>query len=147
MARHLYADLAWLPEAPADFRQRNRDLLESSEAGLGAAVRQLATHSLDDRQLAKLASTIGDLQAKGADLAPLTPFKLGLIGTGTLDLLAPMLVASAARHGVLLECVLADYGQVVQEALQPTSKLNQAKPDAILLALDHRSLPIAAEIA
>jgi len=69
-----------------------------------------------------------------------------VIGTGTLDLLIPGLCASAARHGVLLDCVQADYGQIVQEALDPNSTLNRAKCDAVLIALDHRSLPITASL-
>jgi len=144
MPRHLYADLAWLPPAPADFRSRIRAL---SEHGTGAAIAQLATHALGDNQLARLAGTIRSLAGSNADLAPLTPFRLGVIGTGTLDLLIPALIGSAARHGILLECVQAEYGQLAQEALEPGSKINRAGCDAVLIALDHRSLPIPAGLA
>jgi len=144
MTRHLYADLAWLPPAPADFRSRIRAL---SEHGTGAAIAQLATHALGDNQLARLADTIRSRAASGADLAPLAPFRLGVIGTGTLDLLIPALIGSAARHGILLECVQAEYGQLAQEALEPDSKINRAGCDAVLIALDHRSLPISVGLA
>lgn len=142
MIRNLFADLTWLPEPPADFRARIRALAAGVE-GAGDEIIGLATHALSDSQLIKLAETIHQLTAEGKDLSPLTPFKLGVIGTGTLDLLIPALVGSAARHGVLLECVHADYGQIAQEALEPDSKLNRAKCDAVLIALDYRSLPIA----
>ena len=34
------------------------------------------------------------------------------------------------------------YDQVAQEALTPDSKVNSAKPDAVLFALDYRALPL-----
>jgi len=141
MTRHLFADLAWLPEPPADFRTRVKTLA-AGVPNAGDEILTLATHALSDAQLRRLADAIAQLAAQGTNLAPLTPFKLGLVGTGTLDLLIPLLAGSAARHGVVLECVHADYGQIIQEALDPNSKLNRAKCDAVLLALDYRSLPI-----
>jgi len=54
----------------------------------------------------------------------------------------PALVASAARRGVALEVIQPSYDQVAQEALTPDSKVNQSKPDAVLLALDYRALPL-----
>ncbi|HTA37673.1 MAG TPA: HAD-IIIC family phosphatase, partial [Candidatus Acidoferrales bacterium] len=90
----------------------------------------------------QLAATIETIRGQGRSLSPLTPFKLALVGNGTLDYLVPLLVASAARHGIALECVQADFGQMAQEALDPTSAVNQAKPDAVLLAIDARGLPL-----
>lgn len=140
MTRDMFADLAWLPAAPADFRAQLKDVMAGTPP-LGRAIRGLATHALSSPQLERLAKAIGDAQASGHSLAPLTPFKLGLLGNGTLDLVAPALVASAARHGVALDVVRADYGQIVQEALSPDSPINQAKPDAVLLMLDWRAYP------
>jgi FkbH-like protein len=136
----LLADLAWLPPAPEDFRRRC-NALAPSQAGLGQTVRGLATHALSESQLDKLGRVIDALRAEGADLGPLAPFRLGLVGNGTLDFIASTLTASAARHGVLLECVAADFGQAIQEALDPASAINRARPDAVLLCLDHRALP------
>lgn len=146
MSSALFANLAWLPRAPADFRALNRALAERSEPS-GRAVMHLASHALNDGQLKKLGNSIAALAARGVDLAPLVPFKLGIIGTGTLDLLVPLLTASAARHGVLLECVSGSYGQLAQEALDPSSAINRARCDAVLIAADHRSLPIPPSLA
>jgi FkbH-like protein len=140
-----YADLAWLPAPPADFRQRCRALAALSAAtpsgACGRDARALASYALNENQLARLSAAIGELARSGADLAPLTPLKLGLVGNGTLDLIAPTLTASAARHGVLLELVQADFGQTLQEALDPASWINRAQPDAVLLCIDYRALP------
>lgn len=135
-----FASLAWLPRPPDDFRQRC-DALLRAEGAVGRAVVQLATHALDDSQLRRLARTIGTLRERGADLSPLQPFRLGVLGTGTLDLILPALVASAARFGIALECVTADYDQVLQPATTADSAFLRARPDAVLLALDYRGLP------
>lgn len=140
MSHRLVQDLAWLPAAPHDFRARCRGLADA-EGELGRAVRRLATHALDVTQLRRLGGVLEGLRAEGRSLKPLTPFKLGLIGNGTLDVVAECLVASAARHGLELEVVTADYGQVAQEAFSPDSAINRARCDAVLLALDHRGLP------
>ena len=71
----------------------------------------------------------------------LSTFRLGLVSNSTTDFLQPLLIASAARFGILLEIIAADFGQATQEAFDPSSRINTAKPDAILLALDFRGLP------
>ncbi len=136
----LYENLTWLPAAPADFRKRCEALLTRSE-GLGQALRVLAAHSLSEKQLGRLSQTIAALVAQGANLAPLTPFRLGLIGNATLDMIVPTLAASAARHGILLESSRAEFGQTIQEALNPQSQINAFKPDAVLFCLDHHGFP------
>ena len=135
-----YLNLAWLPPA-GDFRADCAALL-AGEGACGAALRSLARRALSENQLNRLATTISALRAQGRSLAPLTPFRLGVIGNGTLDLLGPALTASAARHGLDLECVFAPYGAGVQQAVSPDSALNQAQCDAVLIALDYRGLPL-----
>lgn len=139
MSSNLYLGLSWLPKAPAEFVT----ILKQAEIipDPGAEFRRLANHALDDNQLGRLGRTIMRAAKKGRSLSPLSPFRLGLLSNGTLDLLVPQLVASAARHGLALECVAADYGQVAQEAFDPESRINTAKPDAVLFALDHRAFP------
>ena len=140
MSAALYTGLAWLPRAPADLPATIRQAASLPEPG--AAFRAAAGHALDENQLHRLGRAITKAAADGRSLAPLQPFRLGLIGNGTLDLLAPILVASAARHGLALECIQADFGQTTQEALDPGSRINTTKPDAVLLAIDHRGLPL-----
>src|SRR5258708_14837435 len=144
MVAQFYAELAWLPAPPLDFRERCRALL-TSERAVGREIRALASYALTERQLARLSAIIAELAGRNADLAPLTPCKLGLVGNGTLDLITPALTASAARHGVLLDWVAADFGQTIQEALDPSSRINRARPDAVLLCIDYRALPNLSE--
>ncbi|WP_206242078.1 HAD-IIIC family phosphatase [Novosphingobium terrae] len=135
--------LPWLPTAPQDLRQQMRALPEAEHPG--AEVQRLAGYALNANQLDRLAKVMAELRGQGRSLAPLTPFKLGVLGTGTLDLLAVQLVGSAARHGVDLECVTAPFGQIAQQAFDPSSAINAAGCDAVLLALDHRDLPLTGE--
>ena len=111
-------------------------------ADLGRQIRLLATHALDERQLSRLGRVMLSAQLAGQSLDPLIPFRLGVIGNGTLDLVVPVLVATAARHGFALECITGAYDQFLQDALQPDSALNKARPDAVLLAIDHRGLSL-----
>ncbi len=137
----LYVELQWLPRAPQEFSERLK-ALGNSAGPLGCELQALALHALDLNQLTKLAKTIGKARSEGKSLDPLTPFRLAVLSNSTMDLIVPALVASAARHGIALEVVQPSYDQVAQEALTPDSKVNSSKPDAVLLALDYRALPL-----
>jgi FkbH-like protein len=137
----LYRELSWLPKPPADFSTRCKELaLNCSDPG--KQIRALATHALDERQLSRLGRVLKSVQLGGQSLDPLIPFRLGIIGNGTLELIVPVLVATAARHGFALECILGGYDQFLQDALDPDSTLNKSRPDLVLLAIDHRGLSL-----
>jgi FkbH-like protein len=136
----LFTELAWLPSPPADLRQRCKALL-NAEDGVGQEIMRHASHALDGNQLTWLAKAIDRLRDQGRSLAPLTPFRLGVVGNGTLDLLVGPLTATAARFGIALECVMSDYDQILQPATNADSALHRAKPDAVLLVIDYRGLP------
>jgi FkbH-like protein len=140
MTDTLYTGLEWLSRPRADFAQRCKQL-EATE-NPGTIVWELANAALDANQLGRLGRAITRLRSKQHNLAPLKPFKLGLLGNGTLDFLVPALIASAARHGILLQITKADYDQVLGEALSPDSNVNRAMNDAVLIALDMRGLPM-----
>ncbi|HEY1208863.1 MAG TPA: HAD-IIIC family phosphatase [Terracidiphilus sp.] len=137
----LYAELQWLPRAPQDFAGRLK-ALGTSAGQLGHELRALALPALDLNQLTKLAKAIDRARKEGKSLEPLVPFRLAVLSNSTIDMIVPALVATATRHGVSLEVIQPSYDQVAQEALTPDSKVNSSKPDAVLLALDYRALPL-----
>ncbi|HEX2870080.1 MAG TPA: HAD-IIIC family phosphatase [Polyangiaceae bacterium] len=137
-----YLGLSWLPAPPADFAAACRSL--GREASFGRRAQHLANHALDEDQLNRLSSALQRAAAAGGAVAPLVPLRLGVVGNATTHFLVPVLIATAARHGLALECVEADYGQVMQAALDPASSINRAGCDAVLLALDHRAYPLTA---
>lgn len=138
-APHLI-EMPWLPRAPEGFRDRVRAITFGDDADYGVALRALATHFLDANQAAALARAARTLRERQPSAA-LTPFRLGLVSNGTTDFIAPALEAAALRHGVALEVVIGGFAQIMQEALDPESPINRARPDAVLLAIDHRGLP------
>lgn len=138
MNSNLYTQLGWLPPQPKNFSAICRSALDTSE-DLGLHIRTLATYGLDENGLNTLAKVIEKARDKPLSLAP---FRLGIISNSTSDFLTPSLVATAARHGFILECIKADFGQTVQEAINPESSVNRAQPDAVLIAIDYRGLPL-----
>jgi len=137
----LYAELQWLQRAPQDFSKKLKAVWDL-EGLRGSGLQALASFALDLNQLTKLAKVIGRARLEGKSLEPLTPFRLAILSNSTIDLVVPALVASAARHGIALEVVQPSYDQVMQEALTRDSIVNSSKPDAVLVALDYRALPL-----
>jgi FkbH-like protein len=142
MTRHLYAGLSWLPRPPEDFGRQCRAATEQSIDGIGTRIQQLARYALDTNQLVRLAKVLDRAREAGAAVAPLIPLRLGLLANGVTDVIVRALRASAARHGIDLECVTAGYDQIMQAALSPESDINRSRLDAVLIAIDYRALPL-----
>jgi FkbH-like protein len=139
MSEQLYTELQWLPRPPENFSKRCRALRENGGEA-GREIRALASYALDENKLVKLANSIESLRSTPDHLRPLIPFRLGIISNATSHFLVPALTATAARYGFALECIEANYGQVMQEALAPDSMINRARADAVLVAIDYRGL-------
>jgi predicted enzyme involved in methoxymalonyl-ACP biosynthesis len=138
---NIYSDLGWLPRTSAEFGAELKALANASDS-LGTDLQRLATQALDLNQLTKLAKAKARFRLEGKSLRPLVPFRLAVLSNATIDLIVPALAASGLRHGIDLEIVQPSYDQVAQEALNPDSRVNSAKPDAVLFALDYRALPL-----
>lgn len=136
-----FSNLAWLPRPPENFRILCRTTLED-ETDFGVKLAGLASYGHDENGLAALAKLAGQAKARGLSLAPLQPYRLALLSNSTTAYLAPAITATALRHGIVLECIEAGYGQIMQEVLSSDSLINRARPDAVLLALDWRGLPL-----
>lgn len=134
------SDLPWLVQPPADFSVKCREL-KPDTPDLGRRIQALANCAMDGNHLQKLASSIYKLQAAGASLEPLTQIRLGILGNGTQDFVAPALMASAARHGLALKTVKGEYDQILQDATDEHSAINTFRPHAVLIAVDYRALP------
>ena len=145
MSNSLYLDLSWLPRAPADFSAKCKQI-GTMDQGACNALRLLASSALSENQLNRLAGLISSLIAKGRDVKPLIPFRLGILSNATTDFLVPPLIATAARHGFALTCVETPFGQMLQSSLDPKSALYQDRLDAVLLAIDFRGLPLNAAL-
>jgi FkbH-like protein len=134
-----FADLPWLPEAPSDFSSRCR-AANTLDTPVGETLHYLAQHAAQPRQAVAFRRALDKALEAGADLGPLLPFKLGIVSNATMDFIADDIPLAAARHGVAVEIVVADFDQVMQEALNPESNISRSGADAILLAIDYRWL-------
>jgi FkbH-like protein len=146
MPPDIFRDLSWLPRSPLDFNAKCRTVLDG-DGQPGKRLKALASFALDENQLIRLAKVISKAIASHISLEPLTSFRLGVLSNSTAAFIVPSIVATAARHGIALECIEADYDQVVQAALSPVSPVNSAKPDAVLVAIDYRALPLRSTFA
>lgn len=133
-------ELPWLPVAPLDFRAQCTQAFQRVEPELEHAVRKLASYALNLDQLVTLSKRWSKRRATGVTTTTMTPFCLGLVSNATTNFLVPCLEASALRFGINLQVMAAGFGQTVQEAIDSQSRINQVKPDAVLVALDHRGL-------
>lgn len=134
-------DLDWLLPAPGDFRGRLKALRADAADGhaIDEQLHALASHRLDLNQLAQL----GRLAAADVPPGTLARLRLGLVGAGTLDLLADAIAGSAPRHRVRATLVTGEYGNAVRDCIDPQGPLLSADLDALLLVPDHHMLGLA----
>lgn len=133
-------DLPWLPRLPPEFKAKLASIQNIVEGDWGSPLQALAQHALGLNQAMAISRAAKQLSARQPSNR-LSTFRLAVLSNGTLDFVIPFLEASALRYGIFLEVVTGPFGQPVQAALDPTSYINAAKPDAVLVALDHRGLP------
>ncbi|MGI4876306.1 MAG: HAD-IIIC family phosphatase [Janthinobacterium lividum] len=137
----MLADLDWL-EPVADFRVRLKAVRAAIADGTAdeEQLYRLALARLDLNQLGQLAGAVASYLASSPAPGPLARVRLGVIGSGTLGLVEPAIVASALRHRVIATVIGGGYGSAMQDAIDPQSALRAAGLDLALIALDHRTL-------
>src|SRR4051794_24015102 len=90
LVHSLMEQMACLPRPPGDFSARCKDL-RSGCAEPGALARTLAGHMLDTVQFAALTRAIKGRAAAGHTLAPLVPFRIGILASATINVLCDCL--------------------------------------------------------
>ena len=133
---NVYESLSWLPIPPSDFSQKVTATQSYPE------LRELSKFSLDDNQLRKLAKKLQGLQKFQSPLTPLTPVSIGIISNATTKLAVPALIGTALRFGIALNVLEANYNQIAQEAFSAESTFTGQTLSAVLVAMDHRGLPL-----
>jgi FkbH-like protein len=142
-------ELAWLRRAPEDFRDRCRslaDLVKKPDTACDVALFDLSNHALDMNQLGRIGKVAEARQLESSDTI-FGRFRLGLLGSGTLTLIASAIPGSGLRHLTLIEVVEGEYGHSLEQALDPQSRIRSAALDSVLLAFDYRDLHLDAAAA
>ena len=71
---------------------------------------------------------------------PLTPCRLALLRSFTVEPLVPLLQAAAFAHGIALEAYVGAFNTYTQDILDPASALYGFAPDVVLLAVQTRDI-------
>ena len=140
----MLSDLGWLPKPPSDFRDRLRALRAELTQTPGETFYDrcltLGAAALDETQLGQVARLAREVAASPQAPAAFSKVKLGLVGSGTLSLLAPVIAGSGLRHGLLIETHEGAYGSAVQQAMDTSGPLHTAGLDMLLVASEARAL-------
>ncbi|HTR17976.1 MAG TPA: HAD-IIIC family phosphatase, partial [Acetobacteraceae bacterium] len=132
-------ELSWLPEFP-DWTARIKTLEQASDVSWQELV-ALANARLDFLKTERLDKLLRKHFGQEPPPGLATwPVRLGLLGSSTLVQLHAGLRVAALRRGIWLSLYEADYGQYLQELLDPASGLHAFQPDVVLFALDARHL-------
>ena len=137
MPRELY----WLPADP-DWPARVKAIETLAEpAARWDALVALANARIDFIRTNRLDSALRKHFA-AAPPAHLTtrPIRLAVLAASTAAHLLPAIRVAALRRNLWLTTYEPDYGQYLQELLNPDSGLHRFRPSAVLVALDGRHL-------
>jgi FkbH-like protein len=131
--------MPWLLPAPKDFKARVKSVINSASPD-ETEVRRLSAFGLDLTDLGTLGKAVRKHRQFLIAKAGYTSLKIGIVSSHTMDYLASALPGTALRHGLVVDIVLADYGQAAQELLDPASNFANQSLDCVLLAFDYRAL-------
>ena len=134
--------LSWALPQPENFRARVKAFIKGESPDV-AEVHRLAAFDLDLTGLDALRKLVLAKREWLIGKGGLTPFRLGIVSSHTVDYLAQALPGAALRHGLVLDVVMADYGQAAQQLLDAGSDFGRARLDAILIAFDYRALGLS----
>ncbi len=101
---------------------------------------RLATYALDETQLVQLARLANHLAAARVRTSPFNALKLGVLGDGTLSLLAPAIAGSGLRHRLLIVTFVGEFNRALLDATDPSSPMRKAGLDMALIVTDARVL-------
>ena len=117
--------MPWLLPPPIDFKARAKALANSASPDEVEA-RRLAAFALDLNDLGTLGKIVRKQKQFFVAKAGFTPVKLGIVASHTMDYLAAALPGTGLRHGLVVDVVLAGYGQAAQQLLDPKLRLRRA---------------------
>jgi FkbH-like protein len=135
--------MPWLLPTPLDFKARAKALANSGSPN-EAEARRLAAFALDLSALGTLGKAVRSQREFLVAKAGFTPLKLGIVSSHTMDYLAAALPGTGLRHSLVMDVVLAGYGQAAQQLLDPGSEFASNHLDAVLIAFDYRALGLDA---
>jgi FkbH-like protein len=140
--------MSWLPLAPS-FRGDLCAALETAKPTERLErLASLAAYRLGFLETVQLDRAFGQLDLKEAP--GFSSVRLAILGSSTVDHLAPAIRVAGLRRRLLIDIQNGAYGQYRQDVLDPGSSLRQFAPQAILFSLSSRevtaSVPLTATL-
>jgi FkbH-like protein len=141
----MLTNLEWLLPVAPDYRARLKAVRAaiaavSDPAAIEEELHALSLAQLDLNQLGHLAGAAASHVASAPAPGPLARLRVGLLGSGTLDLLAAAIPGAALRHRVIASVTTGDYGSAIRDAIDPSSGFRAEQFDTAVICLDHRTL-------
>jgi FkbH-like protein len=133
-------NMSWLPP-PSEFSKQIPAVKKASPEEAWALLISLAQHDLNFLETIQLDKVL--LEKYGVAPPPTLatpPIRLALLSSSTVDQLLPGIRAAGLRRHLWVSTYVTDYGQSLQELMDPSSRLRQFKPTVVLVAFDALSL-------
>ena len=132
--------MSWLPKCP-DFSKKITAIKEVPSEGTWALLTAAAKYDLNFLETMQLDRV---LQEKFGNAPPpvlsTQPISLAVLSSATIDQLLPGIRIGALRRNLWVSTYVTDYGQSLQELMDPSSRLQQFKPTVVLIAFDALNL-------
>lgn len=125
--------LPWLPERP-DWPDELASVGFLPLAEVPSALQKLAQSRMDFVRAGRLDKVAG--RYRDAAVTSVPGVRLAVLGSSTLDYLAPFLRLGGLRRGFRIEVFTGDYGMYQQELADRSSALYRFKPDYVLFCMD-----------
>lgn len=136
-----FARLKWREPAPPNYRELVQNAIKDCNP-TSSALRQVAQYSLDEPQLHHLGRAFIKARASGAAWNGSDSFRLAILSNCTVGHLIPPIIATALRYGINLDVLGFSYNEAFTVAVGGDDRLAEFAPDAVLVAVDYRGLPL-----
>ncbi len=134
----------WLP-APSDFGGDLRAALRSTRStDRVEKLCALAQHRLGFLETIQLDHALS--RASGEQIPDFSTVRLAILGSSTVDHLAPAIRVAGLRRRLLVDVYIGPYGQYRQQVLDEASALHQFGPQIVLLSLTAREIIAAISV-
>ncbi len=133
------AELYWMPPNPS-WSEALRAVGDEPDERSWASLTALSGFRMDMLSTIRLDRRLTGLFPAPPPWLAAKPVRLAVLASSTVDHLLPALRIGALRRGIHLSIYVCDYGQYLQELMDPNSGLHRYRPDAVLFALDAHHL-------
>ena len=133
-------NMQWLPK-PTEFNKRLNEVKKAPAGEAWALLTAIAQYDLNFLETMQVDKVFKEKFAAAPPSGLSTQhIHLAILSSSTVDQLLPGIRVGALRRNLWVSTYLTDYGQSLQELMDPSSRLHAFKPTVVLVAFDAFSL-------